>query len=122
MKRKDLPIKILEQKEKLFRFAKIKSISILKEKNNLILAVRDTIQSYDLQENTLKVIQSHEFNECQLNACVNNKDKEIIILKNNVFSKYNFDFVKISEDKILELDDNLIYNIILVFYHFSSIT
>ena len=88
MKRKDLPIKILEQKEKLFRFAKIKSISILKEKNNLILAVRDTIQSYDLQENTLKVIQSHEFNECQLNACVNNKDKEIIILKNNVFSIY----------------------------------
>jgi hypothetical protein len=107
--RKYLPFETLENKTKLFEFNIINSISILKDKKKLIL-VGDKIQSYDLHENTLKDIQSHEFNEGQFNACVNNKDKEIIILNNRVFSKYNFDFIKISEDKILELDSNVIIN------------
>ncbi len=64
--------------------------------------------------NTLKTIQSHESNERQLNACVNNKDKEIIILNKNVFSKCNFNFVKISEDKTLSLEDYFIINEIFV--------
>jgi hypothetical protein len=45
---------------------------------------------------------------------VNNKDKEIIILNNNVFYKYDFDFVKISEDKIFSLGDDAIINEIVV--------
>jgi hypothetical protein len=45
---------------------------------------------------------------------VNNKDKEIIILNNNVFSKYNIDFVRISEDKILRLKDDVEINEIVV--------
>ena len=38
---------------------------------------------------------------------MNNKDKEIIILNNRVFSKYNFDFVRLpeDEDKILKVED-----------------
>ena len=95
--RKYLPFETLENKTKLFEFNIINSISILKDKKKLIL-VGDKIQSYDLHENTLKDIIK------------NNKDKEIIILNNRVFSKYNFDFIKISEDKILELDSNVIIN------------
>jgi hypothetical protein len=45
---------------------------------------------------------------------VNNKDKEIIILNKNVFSKCNFNFVKISEDKTLSLEDDFIINEIFV--------
>jgi hypothetical protein len=95
--RKYLPFETLENKTKLFEFNIINSISILKDKKKLIL-VGDKIQSYDLHENTLKDIIK------------NNKDKEIIILNNRVFSKYNFDFIKISEDKIFELDSNVIIN------------
>jgi hypothetical protein len=103
-KRKDLPFKTLEYKTELFEFIKIESISILKEKNQLILT-GNKIQSYDLHKNTQKAIQTLQFNEGQLNACVNNKDEEIIVLNNNVFSTYNFDFVKTSEDKILRVKD-----------------
>jgi len=46
---------------------------------------------------------------------VNNKDKEIIILNKNVFSKCNFNFVKISEDKTLSLEDDFIINEIFVY-------
>ncbi len=45
---------------------------------------------------------------------MNNKDKEIITLNNRVFSKYNFDFVRISEDKILEVKDDVVINEIFV--------
>jgi hypothetical protein len=103
-KRKDLPFKTLGNETKLFIFSKINSISILKEKNKLILA-GDKIKSYNLEGEKLEAIETPKFNEGQLNACVNNKDKEIIILNNRVFSKYNFDFYKISEDKLLEVED-----------------
>jgi hypothetical protein len=113
-KQKNLPFQILEEnKPKLYQSKKIKSISILKENNKLLLA-GDKIQYYDLNENTLVPLKSHEFNEGQLNVCVNNKGKEIIILNNRVISKYNFDFDKISEDKILEIDDNVVINEIFV--------
>jgi hypothetical protein len=36
---------------------------------------------------------------------VNNKDKEIIILNNRVFTKYDFDLTKISSDEKLEVED-----------------
>jgi hypothetical protein len=103
-KRKDLPFKTLEEQIELFKFDEINSISILKEKKKLLLA-GDTIQSLDLHSNTPIHIQTFRFNEGQLYACVNNKHKEIIILNNNVFSKYDFDFVKISEDEILRVKD-----------------
>jgi hypothetical protein len=114
-KRKDLPFKTLEKKIELFEFDKITSISILKEKKKLLLA-GDTIQSLDLHSNTPKHIKTFQFNEGQLNVCVNNKHKEIIILNNRVFSKYNFDFVKISEDEdnILEVEDDVVINEIVV--------
>jgi hypothetical protein len=69
--------------------------------------VGDKIQSFDLAGENPEAIQLFVINEGQLNACVNNKDKEIIILNKNVFSRYNFDFLKISEekDKILEVED-----------------
>jgi hypothetical protein len=114
-KRKDLPFKTLEEQIELFKFDKITSILILKEKKKLLLA-GDTIQSLDLHSNTPIHIQTFRSNEGQLNACVNNKDKEIIILNNRVFSKYNFDFVKISEDEdnILEEEDDVVINEIVV--------
>jgi hypothetical protein len=104
--RKDLPFKNLQEQRDLVKFTKLNSILILKEEKKLLL-VGDKIQSYDLDGKILEDIQLFQFNEGQLNACVNNKDKEIIILNNRVFSKYNFDFVKISEgkDKILEVED-----------------
>ncbi len=111
--RNNLPFKSLEKTTKLFEFNELSSISILKEKKKLLLA-GDTIQVLDLHSNTLEPMQTFQFNEGQLNVCVNNKDKEIIILNNRVFYKYNFDFVKISEDKILELDSNVIINEIVV--------
>ncbi len=104
-KRKVLPFKTLEKKTELFKFDKITSILILKEKNKLLLA-GDTIQSLDLLSNTPIHIQTFQFNEGRLNVFVNNKDKEIIILNNRVFSKYDFDFVKISENKILRVKIN----------------
>jgi hypothetical protein len=79
-----------------------------------LLLAGETIQSLDLHSNTPIHIQTFQFNEGQLNVCVNNKGKEIIILNNRVFSKYNFDFVKISEDKILELEDYVVINEIVV--------
>jgi len=112
-KRKDLPFKTLEEQIELFKFDEINSISILKEKKKLLLA-GDTIQSLDLHSNTPIHIQTFQFNEGQLNVCVNNKDKEIIILNKRVFFKYNFKFGKISEDKILELEDDVVINEILV--------
>jgi hypothetical protein len=115
-KRKDLPFKTLEKKIELFEFDKIESISILKEKNQLILA-GDTIQSLDLHSNTPIHIQTFQFNEGQLNVCVNNKDKEIIILNNRVFSKYFYvfsKFVKLSENKISGVEDDVIINEIVV--------
>jgi hypothetical protein len=117
-KRKNLPFKALENKTELFKFDKINSVSILKEKKKLLLA-GDTIQSLDLHSNTPIHIQTIQLNEGQLNVCVNNKGKEIIILNNRVFSKYYYvfsEFVKlsISEDKILELEDDVVINEIIV--------
>jgi hypothetical protein len=67
-KQKNLPFQILEEnKTKLYQSKKIKSISILKENNKLLLA-GDKIQYYDLNENTLVPLKSHEFNEGQLNV------------------------------------------------------
>jgi hypothetical protein len=109
----DLLFKTLDQKTELFKFNIINSISILKEKMKLLLA-GDTIQSLDLHSNTLEPMQTFQFNEGQLNVCVNKKDKEIIILNKRVFFKYNFKFGKISEDKILELEDDVVINEILV--------
>jgi hypothetical protein len=79
-KRKNLPFKTLQNKTELFNIFKINSISILKEKKQLILLYYK-IRCYFLNGNTLETILSHESNEGQLNACVNNKDKEIIITK-----------------------------------------
>ena len=58
-KRKNLPFKTLQNKTKLFNIFKINSISILKEKNQLILLYYK-IRCYCLNGNTLKTIQSHE--------------------------------------------------------------
>ena len=77
-KRDDLPFKTLEYKTELFKFTKLNSVSILKEKQKLLLA-GDTIQSLDLHKNTPIHIKTFQFNEGQLNVCVNNKGKEIII-------------------------------------------
>jgi hypothetical protein len=118
-KRKNLPFKTLESKTELFEFDKITSISILKEKKKLLLAGK-TIQSLDLHSNTPIHIKTFQFNEGQLNVCVNNKGKEIIILKNKVFlknrvfAKYNFDFIKTSEVEILELLNYVYINEIVV--------
>jgi hypothetical protein len=115
-KRKNLPFKTLEKKTELFEFDRINSISILKGKKELLLA-GDTIQSLDLDKNTLEDIQSHRFNEGQLNVCVNNKHKEIIILNNNIFSKYFYvfsKFVKLSENKISGVKDDVVINEIVV--------
>jgi hypothetical protein len=111
-KRKDLPFKTLELRTELFEFTNINSISILKEDSKLILT-GDHFQSYSLLDNT---IGTFELVEDQLSTCVNNKEKEIIILKNNVFSKYNFDFVRIpkDQDKILSLEEEVIINEIVV--------
>jgi hypothetical protein len=91
----------------------INSISLLLEEKELILT-GDKVLSYNLNTNTLEAIQALEFNDGQLNACVNNQDKEIIFLNNNVFSKYNFAFDKISEDNILSLEDNVVIDEIVV--------
>jgi hypothetical protein len=117
-KRKNLPFKTLEKKTELFECDKLNSVSILKEKKKLLLA-GDTIQSLDLDKNTFEDIQSHRFNEGQLNVCVNNKDKEIIILNNKVFSKYFYVFSKfvklsISENKISGVEDDVVINEIVV--------
>jgi hypothetical protein len=112
-KRKDLPFKTLEKQTKLFKFTKLNSISILKEKKKLLLA-GDTIQSLDLHSNTPIHIQTFQFNEGQLYACVNNKHEEIIVLNNRVFSIYNFDFVRISENKISGVKDDVVINEIVV--------
>ena len=106
-KQKDLPFKTLEEQTKLFKFTALNSVSILKEEKKLLLA-GDTIQSLDLHSNTPINIQTFQFNSGQLNVFVNNKDKEIIILNNRVFSKYFYvfsNFVKLSENKILEVED-----------------
>jgi hypothetical protein len=76
-KRQDLPFETLVEQRELFKFTKLNSISILKEKNKLILA-GDIIQSYDLHKNTPEGIQSYEFNEGHFSASGNNKEKAII--------------------------------------------
>jgi hypothetical protein len=101
-KRKDLPFKTLEEQIELFKFDEINSISILKEKKKLLLA-GDTIQSLDLHRNTPIHIQTFQFNEGQLNVCVNNKGKEIIILNNRVFSKYFYVFSKFEKLQEVEI-------------------
>jgi hypothetical protein len=45
---------------------------------------------------------------------VNNKHEEIIVLNNRVFSIYNFDFVRISENKISGVKDDVVINEIVV--------
>jgi hypothetical protein len=101
-KRKVLPFKTLEEQIELFKFTKLNSISILKEKKKLLLA-GDTIQSLDLHSNTPKHIKTFQFNEGQLNVCVNNKGKEIIILNNRVFSKYFYVFSKFEKLQEVEI-------------------
>jgi len=115
-KRKVLPFKTLEEQIELFKFDEINSISILKEKKKLLLA-GDTIQSLDLHRNTPIHIQTFQFNEGQLNVCVNNKGKEIIILNNRVFSKYFYvfsKFEKLQEVEISGVKDDVIINEIVV--------
>ena len=123
-RRKDLPFKTLENETKLFEFNELNSISILKEDQKLILA-GDIIQSYNTNFfNSIQNIQIFEFKNGQINACVNNKDKEIIILNNRVFSKYFYvfskyfyvfsKFVKLSENKISGVKDDVIINEIVV--------
>jgi hypothetical protein len=78
-----------------------------------LLLAGEEIQFYDLQDNTQ---QSYELNEVEC-ACVNNKDKEIIILNNKVFSKYFYglsELVKISEVKISGVEDDVVINEIVV--------
>jgi hypothetical protein len=109
-KQKHFRFKTLVNKKELFNIFRVNSIAILKEKKKFLLA-GDKIQFYDLQDNTQ---QSYEFDKGQLYVCVNNKDKEIIILNNKVFYKYDFDFGRISEDNISELVQNLDINEIAV--------
>ena len=102
-RRKDLPFKTLENETKLFEFNELNSISILKEDQKLILA-GDIIQSYNTNFfNSIQNIQIFEFKNGQINACVNNKDKEIIILNNRVFSKYFYVFSKFEKLQEVEI-------------------
>jgi hypothetical protein len=112
-KQNDLPFKTLQNKTKLFEFNKLNSISLLVEEKQLI-STGDKVQSYNVNTNSLEALQALEFNDGQSNACVNNQDKEIIFLKKNLFSKYNFDFDKISEDNILSLEKDVVIDEIVV--------
>ena len=93
-KRQDLPFRTLENKTELFKFTIINSFSILKE---------------EIQNNKLIKISKDS-----LLACVDSEAKEIIVLNNNVVSKYDFNFEKISQDKTLPFEDDVVIDVIVV--------
>ena len=128
-KRQGLPFGTVENKTKLFKFTNINSLSILKEEEKeKFISTGDQIQSFNLDLSLfirllgvniesilpIKILNKFKFNEGQLLACVDSTAKEIIVLNNKVFSKYNFKFEKKPEVKTLQLKDDVVIDVIVV--------